>query len=114
MFIHPLTFEKNPPAEMNRRLSDRIELAFEQACDQGQLEVAACMLKGLDLALLGQPLPWDRRQMALGLLRACQSRLQALREARTAQVPAELQPDQEDDVLGMSRIRQPDALTTSG
>lgn len=62
-----------------RRLSDRIEQAFDQACRQGQLEVAACMLKGLDLALLGQPTPWDRRQAALSLLRSSHDRLERLR-----------------------------------
>lgn len=64
---------------VRRRLSDRIEDAFDQACQQGQLEVAACMLKGLDLALLGRPTDWDRRQAALGLLRACHERLEQLR-----------------------------------
>ncbi len=67
---------------VKRRLSDKIEQAFEQACEQGQVEVAACMLKGLDLVLLGQPMPWERRQAALGLLRVCQSRLQSLRDGQ--------------------------------
>jgi|GEM_PF-2520438 len=66
-----------------RRLSDRIEEAFDQACDQGQIEVAACMLKGLDLVLLGQPQSWNRRQAALGTLRACLIRLEQLRLAQT-------------------------------
>jgi hypothetical protein len=68
-----------PGGFVKRRLSDRIEQAFEQACDQGQVEVAACMLKGLDLALLGRPTQWERRQAALALLRACANRLEALR-----------------------------------
>ncbi len=65
-----------------RRLSDKIEQAFDQACQQGQVEVAACMLKGLDLVLLGQPMAWERRQAALGLVRLCQSRLQSLRDSQ--------------------------------
>ena len=73
---------------VKRRLSDRIELAFDQACEQGQAEVAACMLKGLDLALLGRPTPWDRRQAALTLLRSCQARLEALRAAQSAEPDA--------------------------
>ncbi len=72
---------------VRRRLSDRIEDAFEQACRQGQADVAACLLKGLDLCLLGQPTPWDRRQTALVLLRACAVRLDALRQAEADRTP---------------------------
>ena len=68
--------------QIKRRLSDKIEQAFDQACAQGQVEVAACMLKGLDLVLLGQPMPWERRHAALGLLRTCRSRLQSLRDGQ--------------------------------
>lgn len=74
---------------VKRRLSDRIEQAFDQACDQGQIEVAACMLKGLDLALLGNPTQWERRQAALALLRTCANRLQALRTTQAAETVAE-------------------------
>ncbi len=68
--------------QIRRRLSDKIEQAFDQACEQGQVDVAACMLKGLDMALLGQPMPWERRQAALRLIRLCQSRLQNLRDSQ--------------------------------
>ena len=68
--------------QIRRRLSDKIEQAFDQACEQGQADVAACMLKGLDMALLGQPMPWERRQAALGLVRLCQNRLQTLRDGQ--------------------------------
>lgn len=67
---------------LRRRLSDKIEDAFNQACRQGQTEVAACMLKGLDQCLLGQPTPWERRKAALLLLRACATRLSLLRDAQ--------------------------------
>ena len=76
-----------PGGLVKRRLSDRIEQAFDQACDQGQVEVAACMLKGLDLALLGRPTPWERRQAALVLLRTCANRLEALRDTQAAASP---------------------------
>ena len=72
-------------AGTRRRLSDRIEDAFDQACEQGQLEVASCLLQGLDLALLGRPTPWNRRQAALGLLRASHDRLERLRMAAGVQ-----------------------------
>ncbi len=67
---------------VRRRLSDKIEDAFDQACRQGQAEVAACMLKGLDQCLLGQPTPRERRQASLALLRACAERLDLLRHAQ--------------------------------
>ena len=82
------------PGVTRRRLSDRIEDAFEQACRQGQLEVAACLLKGLDLCLLGQPTPWDRRQTALILLRACAARLTSLRDEQATAEHAGV-PDQQ-------------------
>ncbi len=69
---------------VRRRLSDRIEDAFDQACRQGQAEVAACMLKGLDQCLLGQPTPWERRKAALTLLRSCAERLSLLRHAQAS------------------------------
>ena len=72
-----------------RRLGDKIEQAFDQACRQKQLEVAACMLKGLDIALLGQPTSWDRRQAALSLMRLSRERLEGLRAAaEPRRVPA--------------------------
>ncbi len=67
-----------------RRLSDKIEDAFDQACRQGQAEVAACMLKGLDQCLLGQPTAWERRQAALILLRSCAERLSLLRHTQAS------------------------------
>ncbi len=69
---------------VRRRLSDRIEDAFDQACHQGEAEVAACMLKGLDQCLLGQPTPWERRKVALTLLRSCAERLSLLRHAQAS------------------------------
>ena len=74
-----------PHAGVRRRLSDRIEDAFEQACRQGRVDVAACLLQGLDICLLGQPTPWDRRQAALHLLRGCADRLDRLRQAQPAE-----------------------------
>ena len=67
-----------------RRLSDKIEQAFDQACGHGQLQVAACMLKGLDMALLGREQPWEERQTSLTLIRSLQERLQVLRDAEAA------------------------------
>ena len=35
----------------SRRLSDKILLAFDQACEQGQLPVAELLVRALELAL---------------------------------------------------------------
>ncbi len=76
------------PERTARRLSDKIEQAFDQACEQGLTEVAGCMLKGLDLALLGRPQGWERRQAALGVLRACHARLEEMRRQERASATA--------------------------
>jgi hypothetical protein len=68
-----------------RRLSDRIEDAFDLACLQGEVDIASCMLKALDLCLLGRPMDWERRQLAVGVLRGCQARLEELRQAQAAE-----------------------------
>ena len=91
-----------------RRLSDKIEDAFDQACRQGQAEVAACMLKGLDQCLLGQPTPWERRQAALILLRTCAERLSLL---RLAQARSET-PSVPEGFLGHPNIQAADCMHT--
>ncbi len=72
------------PEPLARRLSDKIQQAFDQACEQSQLEVAACLLKALDLVLLSRPESWDRRQKGLHLIRTLHARLARLREAEPA------------------------------
>jgi hypothetical protein len=79
-----MTVEDAVKPQLRRRLSDKIEEAFDQACTQGQLEVAACMLKGMDMALLGRQQSWDQRQAGLALVRSMQERLQSLRDVEAA------------------------------
>ena len=43
-----------PQAPVYRRLSDKLIAAFEQACDQDDIEIAEAILKALDLALTGE------------------------------------------------------------
>jgi hypothetical protein len=71
-----------------RRLGDRIEDAFALACWQGEADIAACLLKALDLSLLARPLSWERRQRALGVLRACHAQLEQLRQGQPTAEPA--------------------------
>ena len=63
-----------------RRLSDKILLAFEQACDQGNLDAAAALLQvAEDVIITGRPAPpgQDRRR-ALQSLIAAHERLWSL------------------------------------
>ena len=41
--------EQAPPRRYTRRLSDKILIAFHQACDQDDIEVARCLLKSWKL-----------------------------------------------------------------
>ena len=69
-------------SEPNRRLSDKILAAFNQACDQGKLEVAEHLLRALELALtkVGQPGAADKRDQ-LGPVALAHERLRELRQA---------------------------------
>ena len=69
--------------EYTRRLSDKILLAFNQACDQGQLEAAGLLVQALELALTrhGGPNAVDHRQNLQPVIDAY-ARLQALTDAR--------------------------------
>jgi hypothetical protein len=52
------------PPRYTRRLSDRVALAFHQACDQSDVAVAKCLLEVLDFMMQRPPRvsePGDRR-----------------------------------------------------
>lgn len=55
-----------------RRLSDKILVAFHQACDQGDLDVADQLLRVLEFMLTRRPLPVEgnRRRSMEGLVAA--------------------------------------------
>lgn len=65
-----------------RRLSDKILLAFDQACEKGELDVAELLVKALELTLtrVGGQGNVDRR-VDLGPVTDAYSRLKRLREA---------------------------------
>ena len=46
-----------PTAGSGRRLSDKILVAFHQACDAGEYDVAENLLRTLELMLTRKPLP---------------------------------------------------------
>ncbi len=68
-----------------RRLSDKILIAFHQACDQGDLEVAEQLLKILEMMVMRRPTsPETNRRKNIESLVAAHERLWLLRhpEAR--------------------------------
>ena len=70
-----------PHATMSepRRLSDKLLLAFDQACEQGQVEVAELVLKAIEIVLTREAAPAERRGH-LGPEVEAFARLKALRE----------------------------------
>jgi hypothetical protein len=67
----------------SRRLSDKIQTAFDHACDEGELQVAADLLQTLELVLLRVAPKPDRREAVVAPLMASHERLWHLR-AKTA------------------------------
>ena len=63
----------------NRRLSDKIQAAFDHACDERELLVAADLLTTLELVLLRVPPKPDRREAIVAPLMASHERLWHLR-----------------------------------
>lgn len=68
------------PPRHTRRLSDKILIAFHQACDQGDVEVAGELVRVLELMVRRRPSAPDqnRRRRIEGLV-AAHERLWALR-----------------------------------
>ena len=68
-----------------RRLSDKILIAFHQACDQGDLEVAEQLLHVLEMMLTRRPLtPDGSRRRNMESLVAAHERLWHLRHPRAS------------------------------
>lgn len=59
----------------SRRLSDKIQAAFDHACDEGELQIAAELLITLELVLLRVAPKPDRREAVVGPLMASHERL---------------------------------------
>jgi hypothetical protein len=63
----------------SRRLSDKINAAFDHACEEGELEVAAELLETLEIVLLRTAPKPDRREVVVAPLLAAHERLWHLR-----------------------------------
>jgi hypothetical protein len=59
----------------SRRLSDKIQAAFDHACDEGELIVATELLETLELVLLRTPPRPERRESVVAPLLASHERL---------------------------------------
>ena len=59
----------------SRRLSDKIQAAFDHACDEGELIVASQLLETLELVLLRVPPRPERRETVVAPLLASHERL---------------------------------------
>jgi len=59
----------------SRRLSDKIQAAFDHACDEGELIVATQLLETLELVLLRVPPRPERRETVVAPLLAAHERL---------------------------------------
>ena len=69
----------------SRRLSDKIQAAFDHACDEGELHVAGDLLVTLELVLLRTAPKPDRRAAIVAPLMASHERLWHL---RSSEIPA--------------------------
>ena len=65
----------------SRRLSDKIQAAFDHACDEGELTVATQLLETLELVLLRVPPRPERRETVVAPLLASHERLWHLKSA---------------------------------
>lgn len=69
-----------PGIRQGRRLSDKILVAFHQACDQGDFEVAEQLLRVLEMMLTRRPVtPDGNRRRNIETLVAAHERLWHLR-----------------------------------
>lgn len=71
---------RSPVPRYTRRLSDKILIAFHQACDQGDLDVAEDLLRVLETILMRRPSAPDvNRRKNIESLVAAHERLWLLR-----------------------------------
>ena len=73
-----------------RRLSDHVLIAFHHACDQGDIEVARCLLDVLEFMVRRPPrVPGERERRAEESLVAAHERLWQIRHADRSTVTIE-------------------------
>jgi hypothetical protein len=75
------------PRRHARRVSDHILIAFHQACDQGELEVAGLLLSALEMLIAAPRLPYSGRdpRHETEILAAADERLWDLRHPESVE-----------------------------
>jgi hypothetical protein len=81
----------------SRRLSDKIQAAFDHACSDGQLEVAAELLETLEIVLLRGATRPERREAVIGPLLASHARLWHLKTGETPDPEPEVPATEPED-----------------
>ena len=81
------TSQSNDQERYSRRLSDKIQAAFDHACEEGELAVAADLLATLELVLLRVPPKPDRREAVVAPLMASHEKLWHLRSGTSPGTP---------------------------
>ncbi len=79
----------------SRRLSDKIQAAFDHACEEQELLVAADLLTTLELVLLRVAPSPDRREAIVAPLMASHERLWHLRTTLQPRPAPEAEPEDE-------------------
>jgi hypothetical protein len=87
------TSSSNDQERYSRRLSDKIQAAFDHACDEGELSVAGDLLETLEVVLLRVAPRPDRREAIVGPLLASHERLWHLRASQNGRKEAAASPD---------------------
>jgi hypothetical protein len=72
-----------------RRLADKIQAAFDHACEDGELITASELLNIFELVLLRTPPSAEQRDTIVRTLMACQERLWHLKQTAAGQRNAE-------------------------
>ncbi len=79
----------------SRRLSDKIQVAFDHACDEGELIVATELLQTLELVLLRVPPRPERRETVVAPLLASHERLWHLKSQGPNRANGASAPDED-------------------
>ncbi len=90
------TSPSNDQERYSRRLSDKIQAAFDHACDEGELSVAGDLLETLEVVLLRVAPRPDRREAIVGPLLASHERLWHLRASQPGFKPTADFTDEDD------------------
>jgi hypothetical protein len=76
---HSMDQDSQLPRVYSRRLSDKMLVAFDHACDEGKLDAAAELLEIAKTILLREPAAQSDRRKAVDLITKRQERLSQLR-----------------------------------